>query len=124
MNDLNQIRRQNARATLEKLNTLRRQGYHCVIEYQGLHAVDIHAFKSFPEAKTKCGDIYAEPGAAASYYPPIFVDVVDHFDQIETSLAQQARSAVGQAFRETAERVAETKLRTDWPFPSTPNNAI
>ena len=112
MNDLDQIRRQNARATLDTLNTQRRAGYHCVVEFQGLNAVDIHAFKSFPEAKNKCGDIFAQPGATATYYPPIFIDVVDHLDRVNDSLANQARAALataGRPFPATADtRPSET----------------
>lgn len=97
MNDLEQIAKANARATLPELARLRGEGFHCVVEYQGVNAVDVHAFQTADEALACVTRISSEYGASARYHAPTTVaeatDPLAKDDQISDSLAQQAAAA-------------------------------
>ena len=96
MNDLEQIQKANARATLPEISRLRGEGYHVVVEYQGVNAVDVHGFKTYDEAITKQAEIDSQYGAKSVYYAPTagaVADPLEHAEQQDTALAQQAQSA-------------------------------
>lgn len=92
MQDLEQIQRANARATLPELSRLRGEGYHCVVEYQGANAVDVHGFKTEAEARAMQAAIQEQVGASAAYYAPL-VNPLDVAQQQDDSLAAQAKGA-------------------------------
>ena len=92
MQDLEQIQKANARASLGTVKSLRDDGYHVVVEYQGLNAVDVHGFATKDEADTKKIEIANLPGGSAAYYGPT-VSPLAHSEQQGDALAQQAAQA-------------------------------
>jgi hypothetical protein len=82
MHDLNTIRRLNAEAHAESINTARAAGKHVVAEFAGLHLMTTYAFDDVADALAAL-KAPAEAGDSRAYFPPVPAHHAARRDQSE-----------------------------------------